>query len=143
VGSLPDMVTFSPDGKYIMTANEGEPSSDYTVDPNGSISIIDVTNNYSNNIDFNSFSSQLNLTARIERKVGATFAADVEPEYITISSDSKTVWVTLQENNGVAKVDLAKTTTKIFPLGYKDYNKAENTIDVSDKDNTVVLIHGK
>jgi hypothetical protein len=47
----------------IMTANEGEPSSDYTVDPNGSIST-DVTNNYSvTTLDF-AFSSQLsNLTA--------------------------------------------------------------------------------
>lgn len=144
VGSLPDMVTFSPDGKYIMTANEGEPSSDYTVDPNGSISIIDVANNYSvTTLDFNSFSSQLNtLTAGGFRigKQGATFAADIEPEYITISSDSKTAWVTLQENNGVAKVDLvSKKITNIFPLGYKDYNKPENAIDVSDKDNAVVF----
>jgi DNA-binding beta-propeller fold protein YncE len=144
VGSLPDMVAFSPDGKYIMTANEGEPNSDYTVDPNGSISIIDVANNYSvTTVDFNGFSSQLStLTAAGFRigKSGATFAADIEPEYITISSDSKTAWVTLQENNGVAKVDLvSKTIIKIFPLGYKDYNKAENAIDVSDKDNAIVF----
>jgi DNA-binding beta-propeller fold protein YncE len=148
VGSLPDMVTFSPDGKYIMTANEGEPSSDYTVDPNGSISIIDVTNNYSvTTLDFSSFSSQLSsLTAGGLRvgKAGATFAADIEPEYITIASDSKTAWVTLQENNGVAKVDLvSKTITKIFPLGYKDYNKSENAIDVSDKDNSIIFNNWK
>tara|TARA_R110000868_G_scaffold3123_1_gene20757 strand:- start:1045 stop:2565 length:1521 start_codon:yes stop_codon:yes gene_type:complete len=144
VGSLPDMVVFSPDGKYIMTANEGEPNSDFTVDPNGSISIIDVTNNYSvTTVDFNGFSAQSStLTAAGFRigKLGATFAADIEPEYITISSDSKTAWVTLQENNGVAKVDLtSKTITKIFPLGYKDYNKAENALDVSDKDNAVAF----
>jgi DNA-binding beta-propeller fold protein YncE len=105
------MVTFSPDGKYIMSANEGEPSDDYSNDPNGSISIIEVNNNYSvTTLDFSRFSSQLgsltNAGFRIG-KAGASFAADIEPEYITISSDSKSAWVTLQENNGVAKVDLA------------------------------------
>lgn len=144
VGSLPDMVTFSPDGKYIMTANEGEPNSDYTVDPNGSISIIDVANNYSvTTLDFTGFSSQLSaLTTAGFRigKLGASFAADIEPEYVTISADSKTAWVTLQENNGVAKVDIiSKTISKIFPLGFKDYSKAENAIDVSDKDAIVAF----
>jgi DNA-binding beta-propeller fold protein YncE len=144
VGSLPDMVTFSPDGKYIMSANEGEPSDDYSNDPNGSISIIDIANDYSvTTLDFTSFSSQLNTLKGAGFRIGksdATFAADIEPEYITISADSKTAWVTLQENNGVAKVDLAsKTISKIFPLGFKDYNKVENAIDVSDKDATIAF----
>jgi hypothetical protein len=144
VGSLPDMVTFSPDGRYIMSANEGEPSDDYSNDPNGSISVIEVNNNYSvTTLDFSRFSSQLssltNAGFRIG-KAGASFAADIEPEYITISSDSKSAWVTLQENNGVAKVDLAsKTISKIFPLGFKGYNTTENAIDVSDKDDKVAF----
>lgn len=144
VGSLPDMVTFSPDGKYIMSANEGEPNDDYTIDPYGSVSIIDVTNNYNvTTLDFSGFSSQLSSLTTAGFRIGksdASFAADIEPEYITISSDSKTAWVTLQENNGVAKVDLvSKTISKIFPLGFKDYNKAENAIDVSDKDATIAF----
>lgn len=60
---------------------------------------------------------------------------DIEPEYITVSSDSKTAWITLQENNGIAKLDIAsKSITNIFPLGFKDYNVDGNEIDPSDRD---------
>ncbi|SEO12928.1 hypothetical protein SAMN05444671_0918 [Flavobacterium sp. CF108] len=143
VGALPDMITFSADGKYIMTANEGEPNTDYSQDPNGTISIIETSNYSVTTLDFVSFSSQAAALAkdgfRIS-KFAKSFAQDIEPEYITISDDSKTAWVTLQENNGVAKVDLAsKTITAIYPLGLKDYNTAENAIDVSDSDDKIAF----
>lgn len=143
VGALPDMITFSPDGKFIMTANEGEPNTDYSLDPNGTISIIETATYTVTTLDFSSFSSQATTLAkdgfRIS-KYAKSFAQDIEPEYITISDDSKTAWVTLQENNGVAKVDLtSKTITAIYPLGLKDYNTAENAIDVSDKDDKVAF----
>ncbi|MBC5842445.1 choice-of-anchor I family protein [Flavobacterium sp. F-380] len=144
VGSLPDMVVFSPDGKYIMTANEGEPSSDYAVDPEGSISIIEVTNNYAvTTLNFSSFSNQLPALKANGFKISSPsndFAKDIEPEYITISADSKTAWVTLQENNGVAKVDLlSKKITSVFALGLKDYNNVANGIDISDKDGSIAF----
>lgn len=144
VGALPDMITFSPDGKYIMTANEGEPNDTYSKDPNGTVSIIDVSNNYAvSTLDFSSFSTQLSTLKtggfRISNPT-SNFAADIEPEYITISSDSKTAWVTLQENNGVAKIDLtSKTITGIFPLGFKDFNTTANAIDISDKDAAIAF----
>ena len=143
VGALPDMITFSPDGKYIMTANEGEPNTDYSLDPNGTISIIDTSTYNVTTLDFSSFSSQAAALAkdgfRIS-KFAKSFAQDIEPEYITISDDSKTAWGTLQENNGVAKVDLtSKTITAIYPLGLKDFNTAENAIDVSDKDDKIAF----
>lgn len=144
VGALPDMITFSPDGKYIVTANEGEPNDDYSEDPDGTISIIEVANNYSvTTLNFAAFSTQAETLKtqgfRISKNA-KSFAADIEPEYVTISEDSKTAWITLQENNGVAKVDLTtKTITNIFPLGYKDYNTVDNGIDVSDKDDAVTF----
>jgi DNA-binding beta-propeller fold protein YncE len=139
VGSLPDMITYSPDGKFIVTANEGEPNDDYSQDPDGTVSIIDVASNYAvTTLNFASFSGQLAaLKTKAFRIASPTnnFAADIEPEYITISADSKTAWVTLQENNGIAKIDLvSKKIMELFPLGYKDYSLAENAIDVSDKD---------
>lgn len=144
VGALPDMITFSPDGKFIMTANEGEPNADYTVDPDGSVSIIEVNKDYAvTTLNFAGFASELTTLKtkgfRVSKKA-SSFAADIEPEYITISADSKTAWVTLQENNGVAKVDLAsKKITSLFGLGYKDFNIAENGIDVSDKDGAIAF----
>ena len=139
VGAMPDMVTFSPDGKYIMSANEGEPNTAYTNDPSGTVSIISVSDNYAvTTIDFSSMAGQqADLKSKGFRIYGkdATFVKDIEPEYITISEDSKTAWVTLQENNGIAKINIAtKTITNIFPLGFKDYSLAGNEIDPSDLD---------
>ena len=62
VGFLPDMVTFTHDGAKAVVANEGEPSGDYSVDPEGSISIIDITNNViadtAINIDFKAYNNK-------------------------------------------------------------------------------------
>jgi DNA-binding beta-propeller fold protein YncE len=144
IGAMPDMVTFSPDGNYILSANEGEPNDAYTVDPKGTISIINIKDNYSvKTLDFAAFESQkAALLAGGFRIYGlnASFAQDIEPEYITVSSDSKKAYVTLQENNGVAEVDIvAGTITKINPLGTRDISQAENAFDVSDKDSKKVL----
>lgn len=142
VGALPDMVTYSPDGKYILTANEGEPDTDYLVDPIGTVSIISVQNNYAvTTLDFSSFASQENfLKSKGFRVFGPTgFAKNIEPEYVTISLDSKTAWVTLQENNAIAKIDIrSKRITNIFPLGFKNYNLDANAIDPSDRDGGII-----
>lgn len=144
VGALPDMVTFSPDGRYILSANEGEPSADYLTDPNGTVSIISVEDGYvANTLDFSSFSSQVGELKSQGLRIfgpGASFAQDIEPEYIAVSENSKTAWVTLQENNAIAEIDInAGKIVKILPLGFKNYNNSENSIDPSDKPNTTVV----
>ena len=144
VGSLPDMVTFTPDGKYIVVANEGEPSGDYKNDPEGSISVITVNGNKAGEVrtvgftDFNkggSRASELSSDVRIFGR-DASVAQDLEPEYIAVSSDSSKAWVSLQENNALAIVDIANATIdSIVPLGFKDYGR--NPIDASNKDDGV------
>ncbi|MDO5692381.1 MAG: choice-of-anchor I family protein [Pseudomonadota bacterium] len=141
VGALPDMLTFTPDGKTVLVANEGEPSDDYQIDPEGSISVIDVSNPAAptaRTAGFTAFNGQeAALLTKGIRIFGpkATASQDIEPEYIAVSSDGKTAWVTLQENNALAKVDIASATvTAITPLGYKDHGVAGNELDVSDTD---------
>lgn len=143
VGALPDMVTFSPDGKLILSANEGEPNDAYTIDPIGSVSIIDVERNFDvTTLDFSSFENQAEvLKAKGLRIFGknASFAQDIEPEYIAVSANSKKAWVTLQENNAIARINLeSKTIEEILPLGYKDYSLADNAFDLSDRPTNVL-----
>ncbi len=146
VGVLPDSVSFSPDGSSLVVANEGELSNTFgtdNIDPDGSISIVRITNGVpaDNAIqltftDFNTGSSrasELPSGVRIGRP-GATVAQDIEPEYVAISSDSRTAFVTLQENNAVAVVDLtAARISRIFALGFKDHGLARNAFAPSDR----------
>lgn len=143
-GNLPDMVTFTPDGHYVLTANEGQPSDDYTVDPEGSISMIDIRGGIANldaskvtTITFHAFDAQLAALREQGIRIygpNASVSQDMEPEYITVSKDSKRAWVTLQENNAIGEIDLTtKTIVKLFPLGVKDYSSGSATFDPSDK----------
>lgn len=95
-------------------------------------------------LNFSAFNNQeATLEASGLRVFGlnANLAKDLEPEYVAVSADSKTAWVTLQENNGIARINLDGTPaiTDIFPLGLKDYGVTGNEIDPSDKDNTVAF----
>jgi len=142
VGALPDMVTFTPDGTTVLVANEGEPDEDDPdLNPEGSVSIIDLAGGVANatvtTADFTAFNGQEEeLRDRGVRIFpGETFANDVEPEYITVSPDGSQAFVSLQENNAIAVVDLeAGEISEIQPLGLKDYSLEGNGIDPSDED---------
>lgn len=150
VGVLPDMITFTPDGTKVMTANEGEPNDAYTVDPEGSISIIDITGGIAGltqsnvtTLGFTQFNGQeAALAASGVRKVKSTstLAQDLEPEYIAISPDSQKAWVSCQENNAVIEVNLAnKTLGNIWGLGKKDMSLPGNGFDASDNNGEVLI----
>lgn len=120
VGFLPDMVCFTKDGKYILSANEGEPNKDYSIDPEGSVSIIEVENNFTvSTLTFNE--SMLVGDVRITGPAGTSVARDIEPEYIAI--DGMTAYVSCQENNAIAKVDIAnKKIIGVYGLGTIDHS---------------------
>lgn len=150
VGAMPDMVTFNHAGTKVMTANEGQPNNAYTVDPEGSVSIVDlsggvagVTQANVSTAGFSSFNSQIvalkNAGVRIFGP-GATVAQDMEPEYITISDDDQTAWVTCQENNAIATINLVTgTVTEIRPLGKKDHMLNANALDASDQGGVIQI----
>ncbi|MCE4953733.1 choice-of-anchor I family protein [Staphylococcus haemolyticus] len=139
VGSLPDMVTFSKDGKYLLVANEGEPSDDYTVNPPGSVSVIDVTggaaNVNANNVRTALFTKEHQEGIRALGPNAEDAYLNIEPEYIAVDSQSKYAYVTLQEVSAIAKVDIAKgQIVQVKGLPYRDHSLAQNAMDVSDED---------
>ncbi|WP_422547150.1 choice-of-anchor I family protein [Psychrobacter glacincola] len=149
VGALPDMVAFSPDGKTLLVANEGEPDDEYQVDPEGSVSIInivDINRPIVKKATFEAYNSQkqrlIDSGVRIfGQKADGTMSSvseDLEPEYIAVAKDGKTAYVSLQENNAIAIIDIASATvTDIKALGAKDHLQVGNELDVSNKDNAI------
>ena len=134
-GVLPDMVTFTPDGTKAVVANEGEPSDDYTIDPEGSITIVDVATLEATQVTFSDMMmDDMDESVRVFGP-DSTPAQDFEPEYVAVSGDGTTAYVSLQENNAIAVVDLeAGTVTDVFGLGFKDYSLEANAIDPSNED---------
>lgn len=133
VGALPDMVTFSPNGRYVVVANEGEPNDDYDVDPVGSISVIKVPRKLSKlqakHVRTATFDG-VTIPAGVRIfGPGATAQQDLEPEYVAVSRNSRKAWVTLQENNALAIVDLKSATVeRVVPLGFVDHSRVEATL---------------
>lgn len=151
VGALPDMLTFTRDGQKVLVANEGEPSDDYSVDPEGSVSIIDLSAGVAGasvtTAAFTAFNGQEDQLRAEGVRIfgpGASAAQDVEPEYIAVSVDNTTAWVALQENNAVAELDIeAGEITRILPLGFKDHSIIGNELDASNRDLNAIDDEGR
>lgn len=144
VGAMPDMVVFSPDGRYAVTADEGEPSADYARDPEGTVSIVDLAGGIAQarvrTVRFAEFNAggprhgELPAGLRIFGP-RASVAQDLEPEYVAISPDGRLAYVALQENNGLALIDLAAgRVERILALGTKDHALPGQGMDPSDRD---------
>ncbi|MBS7526859.1 choice-of-anchor I family protein [Fusibacter paucivorans] len=138
VGVQPDMVIFADDAT-VLSADEGEPRMGYgtnsagvnVIDPKGSISVINLASGTVTIADFTAFDSQRAALAAsgVLMTKGQTPSVDLEPEYMVISGDGKTAYITLQENNAIGVLDIPSATlTKVMPLGFKDYGAEGNAI---------------
>jgi len=145
VGATPDNIVFTPDGKRLLVANEGEPNSygrANSLDPEGSISIIDLSAGVASatvqTATFTAFNGDMVPLKAAGVRIygpGATVAQDLEPEYIAIAADGATAYVTLQENNALAILNIATATvTDVVPLGFKNHAAAGHGFDASDRD---------
>ncbi|OUZ08865.1 hypothetical protein BHE97_12080 [Aeromicrobium sp. PE09-221] len=150
VGAQPDMVSVSPDGAFAVSANEGEPADDYGVDPEGSVSVVSLSDTVSappqqavRTATFHEWEADgprdLPEDVRIfgpEVDTEFPISTNLEPEYVAI--EDGTAYVTLQENNAVAVVDLASSqVTDIWPLGFKDHSQPGQGFDASDRDGAI------
>ncbi|WP_068402067.1 choice-of-anchor I family protein [Kribbia dieselivorans] len=147
VGALPDMLTFTENGSYVLVANEGEPQGYLAgqVDPEGSVSIIDVRKGAAratvSTADFRAFNDEVDALREQGIRIfgpGSSVAQDLEPEYIAVSTNGRTAYATLQENNAIAVIDIqsARVTT-LIPLGLKDHSLAGTGLDASDRDGKI------
>lgn len=147
VGALPDMVTVVPDGKYALVANEGEPADDFSVDPEGSVSVVKLPRKVAaaaqkdvKTADFHAYEAGGRALPEGVRVFGPQphgadhpVSRNLEPEYIAV--DGNTAYVSLQEANSIAVVQIPSArVTDIRPLGTKDFGLAPNALDPSDKD---------
>jgi hypothetical protein len=151
VGAMPDMITFNKNYTKVLTANEGEPNATYTVDPEGSVSIIDISGGISSltqanvtTLDLTAYNTQ--STALIAQGIrlfptSATVAQDLEPEYIAVSDDNTKAYVSIQEANAMLTIDLTTNSiVSLTALGYSQYNTGSgNALDASDQSGAVLI----
>lgn len=145
-GKQVDMITFTKDGRKLLAANEGEPREGYglnSIDPKGSVTVVDLSNGLdkaiSTNITFDAMDTKREslITEGVIIKKNTNPSVDFEPEYIAVDSSGKYAYVSLQEANAIATLDLETNTfITVKSLGFKDHNKTENSLDMK-KDNKI------
>lgn len=135
-GAQPDMITYTPDSKYILTANEGEPRSgvgEGIIDPQGSVTIVNLESGESKLATFEKFddSREKLLNDKVILMKDAKPSVDLEPEYIAVDSGSNKAYVSLQEANSIATLDIeAGEFISVKGLGFKNHSQNGNEIDV-------------
>lgn len=137
-GVQPDMITFTPDDTKILTANEGEPREGYgqgKSDPKGTVSVISPAEGKVRNIGFETYDNEEDRNRLTDEgiiiKKGSRPSEDLEPEYI--AADNGRAYVTLQEANAIAVIDLQKLEVEgIYSAGYEDYSVTP--VDINKKD---------
>lgn len=145
VGAQPDRVVVAPDGAWAVTADEAEPADDYSTDPAGSVSVVALPSGVATpaqeavrTAGFEAFDAPGALPdgVRVFGPTGPGAPAllpslNLEPEYVTVVGG--TAYVTLQEANAIATVDLVSATvTTVRALGTQDH--AVVPLDPSDRD---------
>ena len=135
-GVQPDMITYTPDSKYILTANEGEPREgvgEGIVDPQGSVTIVNLESGESKLATFKKFDDKRDelLNDNVILMKDAKPSVDLEPEYITVDSSSNKAYISLQEANSIATLDIESGEfVSVKGLGFKDHSQEGNEIDV-------------
>lgn len=141
-GVQPDMVTFTKDGSKVLTANEGEPRKGYgadTVDPKGSVTVVDLSKEKATTVGFEGYNSEELakegiLFNKVEGKI-LSAENDLEPEYIGVTDDGSKAYISLQEANAIAVLDMATLKiTDVKSVGFQDYSKEENAVDLDRND---------
>ncbi|MBD8071613.1 choice-of-anchor I family protein [Bacillus sp. PS06] len=132
-GIQPDMVKITEDGKYILSADEAEPRLGLgNVDPEGSITIVDMNSGNSKRVKFDDESVIADDVHIRNNGTKADAIKDLEPEYIAVSKDGKKAYVTLQENNAIATIDIENgKVLSVKSLGYKDHSVPGNELDAA------------
>lgn len=140
-GALPDNVNISPDEMYVVAANEGEPSDSYDHDPEGTVTVVNmsagvnsITSGDATQVNFQSYNGKGITGAIIGHNPGSsTTAEDLEPEYVAFNAASTHAYVVCQENNAVAIIETRTATLDtIIGLGFKDWSATEG-FDASNK----------
>lgn len=137
VGAQPDMVAFSPDGKTVLVACEGEIDDETLEDPEGSVGLVDLSRGVeqatAHVLTFDAFDSLSLANSGVRLGGPGSYLQNLEPEYVAFSPDGNVAFVSLQENNAMAKIDVRKKTVeKIWGLGSVDHSVKGYGFDFRD-----------
>lgn len=149
VGSGPERVAFSPNGRFIVVTVQGEKDAARAIDPKGGIAIIDLGHGIRHAevrfADFSAFNSATLVASGV--RIGSDpsdptklrpAVLDLEPHSLTVSADSRTAFASLQLNNALAAVDLrAAKVTAVLPFGLKNHDRPGNGLDASSDDGKI------